>query len=512
MSKTQIITTPGFKKIILPDQRILTSSMIEEMGQEEFESIINALSPEDSEEFFETMRYSIEFWQQEKQKEPDWDYKIWLVNAGRGVGKSWLGSNWIKRKALSGNYQYCNIVGATNKDIEEVMIEGPSGILQMCAKDEMPVYNRTRAQLTWPNGAITRSFSAEEPERIRGANHSCIWGDEVFIWNNSLEVFRQIKMSLRNGYSLKELYTSTPKKNELYKHLMKRIKDQESGLEKKTIHYTTGSTYENPHLPDEMKEEVRRQYEGTAFGDAEIHGIINETESGGIFYENIINENRVDEIPDGVYLEKVSVAIDPIVSDNEKSDEAGIIVGGLGSDGIVYILKDGSIRCSINEWVKLSVALFFKYQCDDIVYENNQGGDFVEVCIKKENEYIKVNKVFSSIGKKLRAGPVGQNYAMGLVKHVGYFEKLEEQMVEFTGNEKKSPDRMDALVILVTHLLGSTSSFKEWKRYYENKEKESKHSNDNNNFFENYDMEYSEDNEADMKAYDEIVKKYGASF
>jgi phage terminase large subunit-like protein len=56
-------------------------------------------------------------------------------------------------------------------------------------------------------------------------------------------------------------------------------------------------------------------------------------------------------------------------------------------------------------------------------------------------------------GKRLRAEPVAALYEQGLVRHVGAFPALEDQMTQFTGAASSSPDRLDALVWALTDLM-----------------------------------------------------------
>jgi phage terminase large subunit-like protein len=103
-----------------------------------------------------------------------WTY--WLVLAGRGFGKTRTGAElvrqWIKR------YPLVNLIGATADDARDIMIEGESGILAICPKDERPEYKKSARKLLWPNGAKSLIFTADEPDRLRGKQHMKLWGDE----------------------------------------------------------------------------------------------------------------------------------------------------------------------------------------------------------------------------------------------------------------------------------------------------------------------------------------------
>ena len=91
---------------------------------------------------------------------------------------------------------------------------------------------------------------------------------------------------------------------------------------------------------------------------------------------------------------------------------------------------------------------------DRIVAERNFGGDMVESTIRNVDANVPVKLVTASRGKRQRAEPIKALYEQGRVHHVGTFPLLEDQMCSWLPGEK-SPDRMDALVWALTHLMAS---------------------------------------------------------
>jgi phage terminase large subunit-like protein len=87
-----------------------------------------------------------------------------------------------------------------------------------------------------------------------------------------------------------------------------------------------------------------------------------------------------------------------------------------------------------------------------IIAERNNGGDMVEFTIRTVDSTVPVKTVWASRGKRTRAEPVAALYEQGKVHHVGAFPELETQQCEWLPGEK-SPDRMDALVWVLTDLL-----------------------------------------------------------
>src|SRR5262252_202252 len=108
----------------------------------------------------------------------DW-WQIWLLLAGRGFGKTRTLAEWVCQQAASGQAGRIALVAATAADARDVLVEGASGILAVAPPWFRPVYEPSKRRLTWPNGAIATTFSAEEPERLRGPQHDAAVCDEL---------------------------------------------------------------------------------------------------------------------------------------------------------------------------------------------------------------------------------------------------------------------------------------------------------------------------------------------
>ena len=174
--------------------------------------------------------------------------------------------------------------------------------------------------------------------------------------------------------------------------------------------------------------------------------------------ESMISPYRVRSCP--VDLERVVVAIDPAVTNAEKSDETGIVIAGRArnpASGEVeyYVLDDRSRKGTPNEWAKTAIDLYVDYDADRVIAEVNNGGDLVETVIRGIDASVSYSAVRATRGKILRAEPISALYERGLVHHVGEFQALEDEMCNYTGaSEEDSPDRLDALVWALTELSG----------------------------------------------------------
>ena len=144
------------------------------------------------------------------QRPPAGDWRTWLVLAGRGFGKTRCAAEWVRHRVEAGASRRIALVGATAADVRDVMVEGPSGILAVCPPWSRPRYEPSKRRLTWPNGAVATTFTADEPDRLRGPQSDCAWLDELaaFRYPAALD---NLLFGLRLGEDPRLCITTTPK-------------------------------------------------------------------------------------------------------------------------------------------------------------------------------------------------------------------------------------------------------------------------------------------------------------
>lgn len=388
-----------------------------------------------------SMLSSWDLWALPYQRLPDGDWRRWSLRSGRGTGKTHSGAgnvNNIARDRKKIRTGEIGIIGRTWSDARFTMVEGPSGILATAPIDFTPRWEPGNGTLTYPNGVKARIFSADKPESIRGPNFSLVWGDEVAHWPNLYKTWTEvIEPALRIGWA-RAILTTTP------------IRDPDlAKIEAMPGTVTTRAcTFDNVYLPDEVKETFRSLYEGTTIGRQELYGEILAEAEHALWSSAVIDEHRRSVAPP---LRRCVVAVDPAVTNNEKSDETGIVVAG-ESDGEGYVMADNSLKGSPAQWARRAVAAYHRHRADCIVAEVNNGGDLVESVIHAVDPLVPVKKVRASRGKHIRAEPVVALYERGKVHHVGHFEELETQLVTWEPTRHESPDRLDALVWAITEL------------------------------------------------------------
>lgn len=118
-------------------------------------------------------------WARQEQLAPAGDWRVWLLLAGRGFGKTRSGAEWVRDQVERKSAQRIALVAPTARDARLVMVEGESGLLKIAPEGTRPVFEPSKRQLTWANGAIASLFSADEPDRLRGPQFDAAWCDEL---------------------------------------------------------------------------------------------------------------------------------------------------------------------------------------------------------------------------------------------------------------------------------------------------------------------------------------------
>ena len=371
-------------------------------------------------------------------------WRIWLLMAGRGFGKTRAGAEWVRGLAEQTRGMRIALVGATTADVRGVMVEGDSGILAVSGGNFRPLWEPSLGRLTWPNGAQAFVYSAEAPERLRGPQHHVAWCDETAKWSNALATWDNLQLGLRLARDAKTLITTTPRQCALLRTLVARA----------DVVVTKGRTADNVFLPQGFVAAMTALYAGTRLGRQELDGELIDDVAGALWTRAMLDGCRAASAPP---LKRVVIGVDPPISVG--GDACGIIVVGLGEDGRGYVLADASVSgCSPEGWAQAVAHAAAKWNADRVIAEANQGGEMVGSVLRAANIALPVKLVHASRGKSARAEPVAALYEGGRVAHVGVFPALEDELcglIAGGGYEGpgRSPDRADAAVWALWELM-----------------------------------------------------------
>ncbi len=188
-----------------------------------------------------------------------------------------------------------------------------------------------------------------------------------------------------------------------------------------------------------------------------LDGEFREAAPNALFTEELFDKWRVidQQLPD---MLRLIVAIDPSGSDdsdNLENDEIGIVVGGLGTDGVGYVFEDLTVKGGPNTWGKVATNAYERHSADLIVGEVNFGGAMVKAVIHAARPNTPFKALTASRGKVVRAEPISALVEQGKCRFVGNFSALEDELCAFTTYGymgERSPNRADAFVWLMSEL------------------------------------------------------------
>lgn len=411
---------------------------------------VAALTPEMRERVLREWRV----WARREQLAPPGDWRVWLILAGRGWGKSRCGAEWVRAQVASGRARRIALVARTASDVRDVIVEGESGLLAIHRADERPVWEPSRRRLTWPNGAIATTYSAEEPDQLRGPQHDLAWADELASWRYP-DAWDQLRFGLRLGDDPRIVVTTTPRPTPIIKALLSASR---------TV-VTRGRTRDNQrNLAPGVVAELEARYAGSRLGRQELDGEVLDDAAGALWSWEVIETGRVKAAPP---MLTSAVFLDPNAAQSETAencDDAGIVVIGKGFDGRGYVLDDASGHMPVRDWARRAVALYRKHACAYIGAERNLGGPMIQQTIRavlleeaqatgRAPEHIEV-KLISVRGEKAQRSAAARQLYPHVVSHVGAHPRLEDSMTTHDfATSKRSAGDLDALSLGCSDLM-----------------------------------------------------------
>jgi predicted phage terminase large subunit-like protein len=424
---------------ITPDRNLSKKwrHLIEKMTPTERTRFVSSLSPDE----INLVLYDWSLWARDGQWPPEKPWRVWVIMAGRGYGKTRAGAEWIRIKANEAREQFLALVGETSDDVRQVMVEGKSGILSVCPDHERPQWYPSRRSLIWPNGVVARCYSASDPEQLRGPEHHFAWCDEIAKWKYP-EAWDNLMLGMRIGDYPQTMATTTPRPKQWLSSLI-----EEDGV---VVNY--GRTYDNKaNLSPSFLLAVQQRFGQTVLAAQEIEGRLMMSHPDALWGREQLAE-LTKPPPPRDHLTDVLLGVDPAVGGG---DETGIIVVGRAEDGSLWVLDDRSLRASPDKWANVIATTAKQWRVMKIVVEVNQGGALVEDLLRTKGVRWPIHAVRAKAGKIARAEPVAASYAEGLVFHAKRFDLLEDQMCAAIpgGTMASSPDRLDALVWGLTALM-----------------------------------------------------------
>ncbi len=396
-----------------------------------------------------------------EQLPPPGQWRLWLMLAGRGFGKTRAGAEWVDALARAHPNWRIALVGATLRDVRDVMIEGESGILNLGSRATPPIWNPSLNKLIWTeSGTIATCYSAAEPEGLRGPQFHAGWADEIGRWGQdrdgegALAAWKNLQLCLRLGKRPQLVATTTPRATPLIRAL---LADKRKGEVR-----TGGPTRANAaNMPEAWLAAMLDDFAGTRFARQELEGEFIDDLPGALFSRAMFDRCRMTHSErDETALMRVVIGVDPPAgtASGEGGDACGIVVAGITGDGTALVLEDASVSGLGPEgWAAVVAAAALKWRANRVIAEANNGGAMVGSVLKAAGENLPVKLVHAAKGKGARAEPLLVHYDRGKVRHVGALTRLEDELCGLMpagryAGPGRSPDRADACVWALTAL------------------------------------------------------------
>jgi phage terminase large subunit-like protein len=296
-----------------------------------------------------------------------------------------VGAGWLVEQAWRGGR--FALVGPSLHDVQEVMIEGPSGLRAQSPRALRFRHEKSRRRVVWNTGAEAHIFSAEDPDSLRGPQFHGAWADEFCAWRRPGEGLAMLRFGLRLGEDPRLLVTTTPRPIAALRALRAEASTVDTVL----------PTATNAHnLAPAFLDSLNAIYGGTRLAAQELEGLIVDGE-GALWRAEDLARCRGARPPG---FDRVVVAVDPPAT--ATGDACGIVVAGrLGERA--FVLADRTMKgLSPMGWARRAVETARDFGAAAIVAEANQGGEMVRGLLAQAEAPIS-----SASGDRRYSGPPG---------------------------------------------------------------------------------------------------------
>jgi len=463
------------------------------------------------------------------QTPPDPLPYIWFLKGGRNSGKTVTASNHIFELACTLPFVPDNrivrvaLVGETFDDVKGTMVEGKTGLLGIVPEEMVRAWNRSLGELIVevPQSEVVperreirfNAYTSERPDKIRGPAFHLAWIDEPAKFKDADEdpmkagtTFSNLTLALRSGTKPHLIVTGTPTPCRLVRYFL----DHPRAV---VTHMSTIDNIDN--VPEEFRDEILRMPSTSRTARQEIYAEVLDDNPEAVFFQSVIDETRVGQrradgseiaVPHDDADFALVLGWDPSMTSGEDADEAGIVLTGWTQErreggrqsgssfkpAEAYVLADLSARYTPTEQTRVVISTVLEREVADLVFESNQGADFVltqihtelSTCclevhrrelrsklvkygslkrwryrvVKEDGEPFSfiVNAIHAQKGKQLRAEVAAMKYDSGQVHHpAAGLDILEREMTGWSPLAKRSPNRVDGVTYTLLHIFGA---------------------------------------------------------
>ena len=237
-------------------------------------------------------------------------YDVVVLRTGFGGGKSRTGAQWIHRGALT-DHEGVGESLVMGQDYQKAKATTLSVFFKVLPGDETNPYkdgdpenspivatwNQNDKRLVYITGHVTWVGGADKWNRFAGGEYSRIWCDEVGHYPPQTDLYRLHEMLVTRQRTdvgpNTTLWTSTGNGfNQFYDITERQVtKDDEPLPWGDRLYVVQASTEQNPFLPADGLEKIRRQFSGTERETQGLHGGFAAAE--GLVYDQFSRKTHV---------------------------------------------------------------------------------------------------------------------------------------------------------------------------------------------------------------------------
>jgi len=382
----------------------------------------------------------------------DKERNLWLLEGGRGSGKTEALARYFSRYMRDNPGVRGRIIAPSNGDAVEACIAGPSGLLAIDDQVQFVAGAPGGSKVKWPNGSealVLGTFSRTDVDRLRaGGNRHLDWWEEMAANRQLGAAWEQAKFGLRLGLFPHSIASTTPKTTVAYR----KIRASEHCVR---VHATM---YDNPYNSPAWRKEMESGYANTRIGRQELHGILLEDVEGALWTLELLATVRLSNLLPPMV--RVVTSVDP--SGSEDGDATGIVTVGRDKNMLLYVLGDSTTKGSPEHRYEQACLAASRYGADEILYESNYGGDNVRAMLRSTWDHLSnkgliegncpnLAKNPAKGSKAQRAEPVVglyEQHSKGTERiwHAEAFPEMVDELTTWEPESDWSPNHMDALV------------------------------------------------------------------
>jgi len=203
-------------------------------------------------------------------------WKVWLIMAGRGWGKTRTGAEATAEFAAFTRDVLCGLGAASLDEARDVCVEGDGGLLEVLDRRKIRHrWNRSMFELHFlGSGSKLICYTGEDAQNWRGPNLAWVWADELAKWSQAAACWDVLNAAVRVGKAPRIIVTTTPQPM----RLLRMIRSLPTTI------FTGGSSRDNAaNLSPGFVDNLVRLYGDTPFARQEIDGVLLDDEKGLLF-------------------------------------------------------------------------------------------------------------------------------------------------------------------------------------------------------------------------------------